>query len=330
MGAKIVAIDYYLPEKTVESKDLKAEFTDFDIIKTEHKLGIKSRHIHGLETTLEMGFKAAKKVLDKFTESIDFIVFCTQTPDFILPTGACILQDKLELPKTTGAFDFNLGCSGYVYGLAICKGLIEAKIARNILFVTSDTYTKYIHPKDKGNRTLFGDGATASIISFSDSIKIGDFVLGTDGGGYDKLIIRNGGGANNYVQDAKIKQYGDGNLYTDNNIYMNGPEIFNFTIANIPILIEQTLEKNVIKKSEVDYFVFHQANKFMLEYLRKKCGIEESRFHLNLEETGNTVSSTIPIALVQAIEEGKIKENSKVMLAGFGVGLSWGATIIEL
>lgn len=331
MGVSIEKIAVYLPEKILTNQALEACFDEFDSKKIENKIGIKQRHIVNQETTIDLAFNAATKVLTNQNKSeINGLVLCTQTPDYFLPTGACILQDRLGLEKSTAAFDFNLGCSGYVYGLAICKGLIESKIASKILFITADTYSKFIHPKDKGNRSIFGDGATATIITYNSRDKLGTFELGTDGSGFEDLIIKNGAGKNAFNPSAELKTYGDNNKYTDNCIYMNGPEIFNFTIKNIPKLIESTLTKNRLTTNEVDYFIFHQANKFMLNYLRQKTGIASSKFHIDLENTGNTVSSTIPIALLQAQDKKIIEKGQKILIAGFGVGLSWGATIIEI
>ncbi len=331
MGVKIEHIEYYLPDTTLNSDDLKKEFSDFDKSKVEDKIGIKSRHIASDETSLDLAYKSSKKLLNKLDNTnIDFLVFCTQTPDYILPTSACILQDKLGLKTNIGALDFNLGCSGYVYGLAICKGLINTNIAKRILFITSDTYTKYIHQKDKGNRSIFGDGSTSTLISYSDDNKIGEFDLNTDGAGYDKLIIKNGGTKHPFKESPSLKSYGDNNTYTDNNLYMEGPDVFNFTIKNIPNLVKETLAKNKMDLQDVDYFIFHQANKFMLSYLRKKINIPEDKFHIELTNTGNTVSSTIPIAIIQALNTKKIKSGDKVLLAGFGVGLSWGGVIITI
>jgi 3-oxoacyl-[acyl-carrier-protein] synthase-3 len=331
MGATIEDISIHLPKKVLTNKNLKSRFDDFDSNKIENKIGIKQRHIATNETTIDLAYEAGLKILQKHNkDEIDAIVLCTQTPDYFLPTGACILQKMLGLSKNVSAFDFNLGCSGYVYGLAIIKGLLESKIASKALFLTSDTYTKFIHEEDKGNRSIFGDGASATIISFHEVDKLGAFELGTDGSGFNDLIIKNGAGKNKYDFDPQLKSYGDRNNYTDNCIYMNGPEIFNFTINNIPPLINATLKKNKLTLKDVDYFIFHQANKFMLNYLRRKLGIKENQFHLDLEMTGNTVSSTIPIALTQALERNKIKEGDKVLIAGFGVGLSWGATVIKI
>ncbi|CAN0527025.1 unnamed protein product [Ectocarpus sp. 12 AP-2014] len=328
MGSKIEQIEYYLPNKIVDSKLLSQQFRTFDV---DNKIGIKSRHVVVKETSLDLAYNAALKVLKSVPkEGIDFLVLCTQTPEYILPTTACILQDKLGLRKNIGAFDFNLGCSGYIYGLAICNGLISSGVASNILFVTADTYTKYIHIKDKGNRSIFGDGATATLISKNSHDHLGGFELYTDGSGYDKLIIKNGGAANEYDSLAAEKSYGDGNVFNDNCLYMNGPDIFNFTIKNIPNLIYSTLEKNKFSLEEIDFFIFHQANSFMLEYLRKKIKIDAKKFYINLENTGNTVSSTIPIALYDALDKKMIKKGDRVLLAGFGVGLSWGATLIQI
>ena len=331
MGASIEKISIHLPHNTLTNKELNSIFTDFNHDKIENKIGIKQRHVVKNETSIDLAYNAGLKALNNQNKAeIDAVILCTQTPDYFLPTGACILQDMLGLSKNVAAFDFNLGCSGYIYGLAITKGLIESKIASTVLLITSDTYTKFIHSKDKGNRAIFGDGATATIIKYRDHDKLGVFELGTDGSGSKNLIVKNGAGKNKYEFNSEIKTYGDGNLYTDNCIYMNGPEIFNFTINNIPQLIDTTLQKNNLIADDIDYFIFHQANKFMLNYLRRKIGIKSEKFHLDLENTGNTVSSTIPIAISQALDRKNIKKGDKVLIAGFGVGLSWGATVIEI
>jgi 3-oxoacyl-[acyl-carrier-protein] synthase-3 len=260
-------------------------------------------------------------------ESIDFVILCTQSPDYYLPTSACILQEKLNLPTHVGAFDFNLGCSGYIYGLGIAKGLIESHISNRILFITSETYTKSINPLDKGNLTIFGDAAAATIIERSENEYILDFVFGTDGTGAQNLIIPNGGLRNRYDEDALLINEKD-NVRTANDLYMNGPEIFTFTIQRIPDLIHKTLKKNQLQIENIDYFIFHQANQYMLDYLRKKLNIPENKFFMDMRNTGNTVSSTIPIALQKS--GNQLKQGDIVLLAGFGVGYSWGATIIRI
>lgn len=330
MGAKISKIDYYLPETILSNEALSVLFPDWTPEKIEEKIGVRERRIvKADETALDLALAVGEKVLrDIDKASIDFIILCTQSPDYLLPTSACILQEKLGLGKNIGAFDFNLGCSGYVYGLGISKGLVYAGLAKKILLITSETYSKYLNPGDKGNRTIFGDGATASIIEESDRNKIFEFELGTDGSGFKNLIIPNGG-SRNRPDPLAVPLFPDSAI-TANDLYMNGPEIFNFTIQRVPDLVKDVLVKNNLEIGEIDYFIFHQANKFMLEYLRKKMKIHEDKFFNDLLYTGNTVSSTIPLAIVQSLNEGKIKNGSKILLAGFGVGLSWGATIVEI
>jgi len=332
MGTKISNIEYYLPENVVTNDQLTKEFSDWSSEKIENKIGIKERHIvKENETALDLALKAGEKVLKDYNkDKIDFLLLCTQSPDYYLPTSACILQHKLGLRTNIGAFDYNLGCSGFVYGLALAKSLINSKIATSILLITSETYTKHIHPKDKSNRTIFGDAAAATIIEKSEEDQIGEFVFGTDGSGAKNLIVPNGGLRNRYNANAKEIDDGSGNIRTDNNLYMNGPEIFNFTIKAVPKVVSETLEKNNITLEDLDYIIFHQANKYMNEYLRKKINIPKEKFYLNLLHTGNTVSATIPIAIKDALDNKLIKKGDKVLLVGFGVGYSWGGTIITI
>lgn len=335
MGAIISKIAVYLPAQVITNEMLLSGEIESTLtpVKILSKLGIKQRHIAAEgETSLDLAYNACLKVLENTNkESIDFLLFCTQTPDYILPTSACILQDKLELKKTTGAFDFNLGCSGYIYGLAIAKGLIEANIANKVLLATAETYSKILHPKDFSNRSIFGDGAAATIISQSNEHGILQMEMGTDGSGFANLIVANGCFRNGLNRKAsQTLSNADDIILSNDNLYMNGPEIFNFTLDAVPALIESVLKKNNMNLSEVDYFIFHQANMFMLEYLRNKIGINKEKFYINMEKTGNTVSATIPIGLKDAQERGLVKKGDYIMLCGFGVGYSWGATIVQL
>jgi 3-oxoacyl-[acyl-carrier-protein] synthase III len=335
MNSYIQSISYYLPEKELTNEIINKEFPEWSIEKISSKTGIKNRHIAADdEFASDMAFKAATKLLEEYSvnrESIDFVILCTQSPDYFLPTSACILQDRLKLSTSCGAFDFNLGCSGFIYGLAIAKGLIDSGTASNILFITSETYSKHLHMKDKVNRTLFGDAAAATLISTNPSTNEGKIlktVYGTDGSGHQHLIVKTGGMrfSRNDNEDV-VDEFG--NIKNDNCLFMDGREIFSFTIKIVPDIIRRVLEKNQLKIEDIDLFIFHQANKFMLDHLRKSLKIPEEKFFLFLEGCGNTVSSTIPIALLEARKQTKCQPGSKVMLVGFGVGLSWGATIIE-
>jgi 3-oxoacyl-[acyl-carrier-protein] synthase-3 len=331
MGSIISEIEYFLPKEIISNDNLKDCFPKMNVGKVE-KIGIFSRHKASVnETSLDLAYKAALKIFKKFDrDKIDFLLFCTQTPDYILPTSACILQDRLGLRKNIGALDFNLGCSGYVYGLSLAKGLIEGGLASNVLLLTGETYSKLINKKDRGNLSIFGDAGSATVISKKNVNKIFNFELGTDGSGAKNLIVRNGGCKFNLEHIPEEKSYGTDNSYTDNDLYMNGPEIFNFTIKNIPNLIEKTISINNSSLEEIDFVIFHQANKFMLDYLRKKIKLPKNKFYTDIESVGNTVSNTIPIALTESKNKGYIKKGDKVLLAGFGVGYSWGATIIEI
>ena len=280
MGAKIANIEYYLPEKILSNNQLSKEFSDWSPEKIEKKVGIRERHIvKEDETALDLALITGKNILKNYDKNkIDFLLFCTQSPEYYLPSGACIIQDRLGMKTDIGAFDYNLGCSGFVYGLALAKSLIKSEIARNILLITSETYTKHIHPKDKSNRTIFGDAAAAIIIEKSEKEQIGEFALGTDGSGYKNLIVPNGGLRNGYNPDAKEIDDGSGSIRTSNNLYMNGAEIFNFTIKAVPKVVSETLQKNNTTLEDLDYVIFHQANKYMNEYLRNKINIPKEKF----------------------------------------------------
>lgn len=330
MKAYIKAISYYLPLQILSNEDLVKEFPEWSAEKIAGKIGIGIRHLSAPdETASDMAEKAGKLLFDEFNiqpSSIDFVLLCTQSPDYFLPTTACLLQNRLGLPITAGALDFNLGCSGFVYGLAIAKGLIAAEVAKSILLITSETYTKHIHTKDKGNRTIFGDAAAATLVSTEGFAEIKNFSLGTDGRGANNLIIKTGGlrspdHANDFTCDI------EGNLLSSDHLFMNGSEIFDFTMEAVPKLVQDTLIRNNLEQDQIDLFVFHQANRHMMNFLRKKIKIPEDKFYYYLEKVGNTVSSTIPIALKEAQLENKL--NGNILLAGFGVGYSWAGTVLK-
>lgn len=330
MEVFIKDIAYYLPENVVTNEELVKDFPEWSVEKIADKVGVRERRVVKEETATDLAICAAEVLFDKGIvqkEDIDFVILCTQSPDYKLPSSACIIQDQLGLSTNCGAFDFNLGCSGYEYGLAMAKGLIVGGMAKNVLLLTGETYNKYLHPRDKGNRTIFGDAATATVISTEGFAEIGDFVLGTDGSGAKYLIVKSGG-ARHPESFGDLEFDEGGNPLSSDHLFMDGQEIFVFTLTKVPKMVKEVMAKNSLTMEDVDLFVFHQANKYMLEHLRKKVKIEESKFFVNLEKVGNTVSSTIPIALCDAKKQGLLKGN--VLLAGFGVGLSWGATVLKI
>lgn len=329
--AYIKALSYYLPERVVTNDEIVADFPEWTVEKIAEKVGVHQRHVAGHdETVSDLAVKAAEKLFsdnpDIHRENIDFVLLCTQSPDYYLPSTSCIIQDRLGIPTTCGAFDFNLGCSGYIYGLTIAKGLIAGGIVSNVLLLTAETYNKYLHPRDKGNRTIFGDAATATVISTEGFAEIGNFALGTNGAGAENLIVMSGGSRYpDKVNDLKFDE--NGNPHSSDYLYMNGSEIFSFTQKNVPIVVRQTLDKNGLLMDDINMFVFHQANSYMLNFLRKKIKITPEKFFINMTNVGNTVSNSIPIALVDAMKENKL--HGPVLICGFGVGYSWGGTILK-
>ncbi|MCK8622342.1 3-oxoacyl-ACP synthase III family protein [Prevotella sp. E13-27] len=332
MKAFIKALSYYLPERVVTNEELVQEFPEWSVDKVAQKVGVDSRHLAAEnETAGDMAEKAARKLFEEYSISpseIDFVMLCTQSPDYFLPSTACLLQDRLGIPTSAGAFDYNLGCSGCIYGMAMAKGLIAAGIAKSVLLLTAETYNKYLHLSDKSNRSIFGDGAAACLVSTEGFAEIGEFVLGTDGSGANNLIVKTGAARCKQTTGGSSEDE-EGHIWYDDYLYMNGGEIFNFTLDAVPAMIKSVLMKNGLEKDQIDYFVFHQANKFMLSTIRKVCVLPKDKFYINLATTGNTVSSTVLIGLKDCLENNVIKKGDKVMITGFGVGLSWGGTILQ-
>ncbi len=330
--AYIKAISYYLPERTVTNEELVREFPEWSVDKVAKKVGVNTRHLASEgETAGDMAEKAALQLFYEFNidpKSIDFMMLCTQSPDYFLPSTACVLQDRLGIPTSSGAFDYNLGCSGCIYGMAMAKGLIAAGIAKNVLLLTAETYCKYLHPADKSNRSIFGDGAAACLISSEGFAEIGEFDLGTDGSGANHLIVKTGA-ARQKEKTGLFLTDEEGHVWFDDYLYMNGGAIFNFTLDTVPEMMSRVMAKNGIEKEEIDYFVFHQANKFMLNTIRTVCSLSKEKFYVNMADTGNTVSSTVLIGLKDCLDNQIIKKGDKVMVAGFGVGLSWGGTLLR-
>lgn len=337
MSAAITAIEFHMPDKVLANEELAELSTLWTAEKIHAKTGIHQRRIaQSDECSSDLAVAAAKKLFESGAcraEDIDFLLLCTQSPDYLLPTTACIVQQRLQLTNAVGALDFNLGCSGYVYGLGLAKGLVETGQASRVLLITAETYSKFIREEDLNVRTLFGDGATATLVcddssdpdvhSSQSGPSIGPLMYGTDGSGADNLIVRESA--------LRIFDPDEQSELTDQRgrLFMNGPQIFTFTLKAVPKLVKSLLEKSDRTLDDVDLFVFHQANEYMLQHLRKKIGIPEDRFYCAMREYGNTVSSTIPIALKHAQFEGRLHPASTVMLVGFGVGYSWGAAMIR-
>ena len=333
MNAYLKAIASHLPEKVETNEQLQADNPSWDMAKISAKTRIERRRIAGDdETSADLAFKAAQHLLTNSPiqrDEIDYLLFCTQSPDYLLPTSACILQDRLRLPVTCGAIDFNLGCSGYVYGLQLGNALLSSGTAANVLFLTAETYSKYIHPEDRSVRVLFGDAATATLISgHQQGARIVACEVGTDGSGYGNLIVPIGGARRRPSRETPMESTDEnGNIRSDANLFMNGQELFAFTLKRVPEVVDKLLTKTGLTAEAVDTYVFHQANAFMIEHLRRKMRLPKEKVPLLFKEVGNTVSNTIPLVLSQLAPY--LVPGSKVMLVGFGVGYSWGACLLE-
>jgi 3-oxoacyl-[acyl-carrier-protein] synthase-3 len=330
LSGKITAIATYLPQAILSNQDIFTLFPDWSPEKIFEKTGINQRHIaREDETSVDMACAAARKLFSRGKvkeHEIDYLIFCTQTPDYILPTSACIIQNRIGLRSDIGAIDINLGCSGFVYGLSLANALIANGDARRVLLLSADTYSKLLHPLDRGVRSLFGDGAAATLIEASISTQqcLGPFVLGTDGSGAPNLIVPAGGFRNpvNCATSIPVEDL-SGNLRSQNDLYMNGAAIMTFTLRAVPEAFAKLLQRLNLTMDDFDAFIFHQASALILNRLRQKLNIPDEKFVMALANFGNTVSSTIPMALAPLLDDPRPR---RLGLVGFGVGYSWAAT----
>ena len=302
--SKIDAISYFLPPINNLSKKDKLKFD-----KIFKKTGILNTRISKKnQDVIDLAYLASLKIKKKLS-NIDGVIFVTQTPRYLLPSCACILQDRLKLSKNIFAVDINMGCSGYIYGLSVAKSLIESNVLKKILLVCADTYSKYIG-KSNNNKYLFSDAASATLISKSKNKKFGNFLFKTDGSKYEKIIIR---------KNKEGKQAFE----------MDGASVYTFTLMEIPKIIERYLKKEKRSIKEMKQIFFHQASGIILDTLDRKIN-KKKIVYKNIKNIGNTTSSSIPISIKDALNKKIIKKNDEILLCGFGVGLSWGVVSLKI
>lgn len=333
----IIAIATSYPKNILTNEELSSRFPDWNPEKIELKTGIKSRFVaDNTEFSSTLGYRAFQNLLVEtgyLPEDVDFLIVVTQTPDFIFPGVSSFIHGAAGLRHDAGTMDVNLGCSGYVYGLSLAKGLIESGQVRNVVLITADTYSKLINSEDKSVVSIFGDGATATWIGPSKQKKmIAKAFFGSDGSRATSLFVPGGGlrSSNHEFPHADAANRGINSSGFD--LYMDGPGIFSFTLEIAEEAIARTLALANLTKEEVDFFVFHQANAFMLRHLQAKLGLLDSKFPIEMSQWGNTVSGTIPMTLAEMKKKKKILsgEETTCLLLGFGVGLSWAGTVIKL
>ena len=322
MSPSITKLAYYIPSENFSTEYLLRSKPKNVVDKIILKTGINKKFkAKDFQYASDLAIEAIKKLISKKNvdvSEIDFVIFCNQTPNHILPMSSPIIQKEIfNLRNNIGFIDISQGCSGYIYSLKIAASLVKSKACKKVLIVTADTYSKIIDKGDVSTLAIFGDGASASIVENTEYSKsnIGNFSVGCDGSKLDNLYLPNSG----------LEKLEDND---PSNLIMNGTNIFSFTLKKVPENVEECLKKNDIKKNQIKYFVFHQANKYILETLRDKLEIENEKFIIDLSY-GNTTSSTIPIALYNLIKSQKVLPEDNILLCGFGVGLSWGSTIIK-
>lgn len=330
--SRIAALGTAFPEGRLSNEELADRFENWTADKIRLKLGIASRRVlSGDETPSDIAVQAARDLFARHAiepSSVDYLLYCTQAPDYLLPTTACLIHERLGLGSSAGAVDINQGCSGYIHALALAKGLIESGVAARVLVLTADGYSRYVGEDDASVSTLFGDGATATLLDAVDPADppagageaaarpaVEHFVFGTDGAGAGQLILRN----------SAFRRDGDGG---PDALHMDGPGVLQFTLREVPRLKDRILALAGLGIDEVDHVILHQANRFLLERLEKKLGLPAGKSLVDMEDVGNTVSSTIPIVLARAVEAGRVRRGQRLLLAGFGVGLSWGGCLL--
>jgi 3-oxoacyl-[acyl-carrier-protein] synthase-3 len=330
--AAIEAIEVELPSRVVTNAELDVAHPTWRMSDVVRRTGVESRRwCAPHETALDLALIACTRLLERTRtapESIDAILFCTQSPDYVMPPNACILQARLGVSRTAAAFDFSLACSGFVYGLYLAKALVESGAAKRILLVTAETYSKLFSHDDRGPATLFGDGAAATLIA-QNGARIGRVLVGTDGASPEIFCVP-AGGARTPRTYASASAASDpfGNVRSAEHILMDGPGVLAFVQRDLVGFIRRALAEFATTLEETDLVVFHQASKAALDVLASKLNIPAHKMLIHLAEVGNTVSASIPMALRAAEEQHRLVKGMKVLVVGFGVGLSWGACIV--
>lgn len=331
----ILDIDFQLPECMLTTEDLEKRFGGEGLKTALSAAGVRSRRIAPPSVCAsDLAFGAANRILDTNNgsrESVDLLIFCTQSPDCLVPATACMLHERLKLPRQCAAFDLNLGCSQYVYGLAVANSMLKSGFAKLALVLTGDTLTRKVHPRDRSIVSLMGDAGSATLVGeVGKDEGLVAFELGTDGTGHRYLMIPAGGSRLADSPETAIEEMDvDGNIRCERNLRMNGIAMFQFSVSTIPRVIESLLHKMMLSLEDVDLFLFHQAGKYVVECLMGKLHIPVEKTHFFIEEVGNTSGSSIPLLLVDAYKSGKVRPGMLIVIAGFGAGLSWGATLIR-
>lgn len=333
-GVRIAGIACAIPNESESVEELALAFGQDEAQKTAKTVGVQKRHI-AADTicSSDLCYAAASRLLQELewkAESIETLLFVSQTPDYVLPATSCVLHGRLGLASHCASLDINLGCSGYVYGLWVATKMARAQGAGRTLLLVGDTPSKFICAEDRSVVPLFGDAGSATAIEADEEGGPLLFDLGTDGSGAEHLIIRAGGFRERSSEATRlVTERPDGCRRSAECLEMNGGEIFNFSLDRVPPMVRGLAEEAYGSLEGVDYVVLHQANLFMLQYLAKRLKLPREKMPLSLEQYGNTSSATIPLTMATSLRETLQGRRNKLILAGFGVGLSWGGVAME-
>lgn len=335
MGIGISAVSFHLPEGRLTHEELSERYGADQMKRVADLTGIRERRVvTNDECASDLAFKAAEDLIARNSidrSTIDLVIFATQTPDYLLPTTACILQDRLKLPKTAAAFDINLGCSQYLYSLGVAHGMVAGGTAKRALVMTGDTVSRILNPKDRAVVPLFGDAGTATIVEAREgSGGFLGFDFGTDGSGHKALIWPTSGLRVPRTPETAVEQTDkSGSTRSQNDMFMDGQAIYVFTLRTVSETVKRVLAKTQLTTDDIDLFVFHQASKMIVDSAARKLGLPAEKLHMRLSDVGNSGGSTVAIALADALEKGRVKPGMKIVLTAFGVGLSWGSAVLE-
>lgn len=325
-NAKIVAISACVPNRARDVSSFSEIFSSEAISKIIRSTGIEEILTSNSLTAADLCYAAAKELFDQeavHQDEVDTLIFVSQTGDYILPASSCMLQEKLGLSKDTAAFDISLGCSGYTYGLWVAMSAVSSGASKCVLLLVGDTISKLAHPSDKSVRPIFGDAGSATVIKYDSSVQATPFVVGTDGAGWNKLIVEQGGFRN--PSDSHIESQISNH---PGSLYMDGAAVFSFTLNVVPNLVADLHQ--AVSDCDISHYVFHQANEFMLRHLQRKIGIADEKFVVELKNFGNTSCASIPLAIAARSKNCAATVKGNVLLAGFGVGLSWAGCVVDL
>jgi 3-oxoacyl-[acyl-carrier-protein] synthase-3 len=320
-GFRVAGVSTCVPSRIVNNLDESLGFDPEEVRKVVAMAGVRERRVVDAGVTAsDLCFEAASRLIDRLgweRSSITGLVYVTQTPDYFMPSTACMLQMWLGLGDHCAAFDVGLGCSGYPYGLYIAATMMRGGGHQRILMLHGESPSRFVHPQDHATTLLFSDSGSAAAIE-ADPEGAGHFCLHTDGSGYGGLIVRGGAMRDQHPADPR-----------DNYLFRDGPGIFNFTLKRVPPLVKDALAQSGLGVDEIDSYVFHQSNRFIMKHLMKKCGLPEARVPLTIEDMGNCGGPSVAVTLTRTTPQQRERDHA-FMLLGYGVGLSWGAAVIKI